>query len=513
MPSSRESGTGATTEADDSYPKLVERFRRLARFRDVEAILYWDRAVMMPPGAGEARAAQLAALDGARHEMLAGEETGALIEAAGARHGLGPWETANLREMRRAHRHATAIDGALSAALVTAGARCEMVWREARAKRDFETVRAEFAGLLGLVREAALAKAAALGLDPYDALLDAHDPGLGRATIDPLFDELRDFLPALLERVLARQAGDKGVPTPSGPIPTERQRALGLRMMDVMGVDPAWARLDISAHPFCGGTPEDIRITTRFDEHDFASGLFAVVHEAGHALYERGLPESWRDQPVGAACGMSVHESQSLLMEMMVGRSRAFARFAAPVFREVLGVAGPAWQADALYRAFTRIKKGLVRVEADEVSYPLHVILRYQLEAAMVEGALEAADLPGAWNEGMERLLGRVPSHDGEGCLQDIHWYQGAFGYFPAYAIGAVLAAQFFAAAIRADPEIEAAIGRGDLTRLHAWLARNVRAKASLPTPRDLVIEATGKPLDATDLRRHLEARYVDGAA
>jgi carboxypeptidase Taq len=492
--------------------RLVERFRRLAHFRDAEAILYWDRAVMMPPGAGEARAAQLAALDRVRHKILAGEETGALIEAAGAGDELGPWEAANLREMRHAWRHATAIDEALSAALVTAGARCEMVWREARANCDFETVRAEFAKLLKLVREAALAKAAALGLDPYDALLDAHDPGLDRAAIDPLFAELSDFLPPLLERVLARQTAEKGIPTPGGPIPAERQRALGLRIMDVMGIDSAWARLDTSAHPFCGGTPEDIRITTRFDERDFASGLFAVVHEAGHALYERGLPEKWRDQPVGAACGTSVHESQSLLMEMMVGRSRAFAQFAAPLFREVLGVAGPAWEADALYGAFTRIEAGLVRVEADEVSYPLHVILRYQLEAAMVAGTLEAADLPGAWNEGMERLLGRVPSHDGEGCLQDIHWYQGAFGYFPAYAIGAALAAQFFAAAIRADPEIEPAIGRGDLTRLSAWLADNVRAKASFATPRELVIAATGKPLDATDLRRHLEARYLEGA-
>ncbi len=513
MPSSRDSGLEAATAADDSYARLVERFQHLARFRDAEAILYWDRAVMMPPGAAEARAAQLAALDRARHEILAGEEIGALIEAAGARHDIGPWETANLREMRRAHRHATAIDEALSGALVTAGARCEMAWREAREKRDFGAVRAEFAELLGLVREAALAKAAALGLDPYDALLDAHDPGLDRAAIDPLFAELGEFLPALVERVRARQAADGDVPTPSGPIPAERQRALALRMMDVMGVDSAWARLDTSAHPFCGGTPEDIRITTRFDEGDFASGLFAVVHEAGHALYERGLPESWRDQPVGAACGMSMHESQSLLMEMMVGRSSAFARFAAPLLQDVLGVAGPAWAADALYRAFTRIKAGLIRVEADEVSYPLHVIVRYRLEVAMVTGALEAADLPGAWNEGMGRLLGRVPSHDGEGCLQDIHWYQGAFGYFPAYAIGAALAAQFFAAAKRADPEIEPAIGRGDLTRLNAWLARNVRAKASLATPRDLVIAATGKPLDATDLREHLEERYLEGAA
>ena len=364
------------------------------------------------------------------------------------------------------------------------------------------------AELLGLVREAALAKAAALWLDPYDALLDAHDPGLDRAAIDPLFAELGEFLPALVERVRARQAGRTDAkPTPSGPIPAERQRALALRMMDVMGVDSAWARLDTSAHPFCGGTPEDIRITTRFDERDFTSGLFAVVHEAGHALYERGLPESWRDQPVGAACGMSMHESQSLLMEMMVGRSRAFARFAAPLLQDVLGVAGPAWEGDALYRAFTRIKAGLIRVEADEVSYPLHVIVRYRLEAAMVTGALEAADLPGAWNEGMGRLLGRVPSHDGEGCLQDIHWYQGAFGYFPAYAIGAALAAQFFAAAKRADPEIEPAIGRGDLTRLNAWLARNVRAKASL-------CDAAG-PRDRGDRQavgRHGLARASRGA-
>jgi len=284
-------------------------------------------------------------------------------------------------------------------------------------------------------------------------------------------------------------------------------------LMEALGFDFDHGRLDISLHPFCGGTPDDVRITTRYDEADFTSSLMGVLHETGHALYERGLPKQWRGQPVGEALGMSIHESQSLLVEMQVCRSRAFLGYAAPLMREAFAAeskdGGPAWGPENLYRLYTRVKPGFIRVDADEVTYPLHVIVRYRLEKAMIEGDMEIADLPAAWNDGFKELLGLTPSTDREGCLQDLHWFDGAWGYFPTYTLGAMTAVQLFEAAKKAVPEIEPAIAKGDFKPLFGWLKTHVHTKGSLLTANELLIEATGKPLDPKIFKAHLKARYL----
>jgi carboxypeptidase Taq len=279
--------------------------------------------------------------------------------------------------------------------------------------------------------------------------------------------------------------------------------------MAAVGFDFEHGRLDTSLHPFCGGVPDDVRITTRYDEADFSSALMAVLHETGHALYERGLPADWRLQPVGQARGMSVHESQSLLIEMQACRGPEFIGFAAPLIREAFGGDGPAWQADNLTRHYHRVGRGLIRVDADEVTYPAHVILRYRLERAMLAGDLPLADLPAAWNEGLEALLGIRPPDDRLGCLQDIHWYDGAWGYFPTYTLGAMSAAQLYAAAQAAVPEIPEAIGRGDFAPLLGWLRENVHAKGALLSTDELLTAATGRPLDPEVFKAHLRARYL----
>ena len=256
--------------------------------------------------------------------------------------------------------------------------------------------------------------------------------------------------------------------------------------------------------------PDDVRITTRYAEDDFASAVMGVIHETGHALYERGLPRQWRHQPVGQARGMSLHESQSLLMEMQACRSAAFIAFLAPLARDAFGGSGPAWDADNFRRLYTRVTPDFIRVEADEVTYPAHVILRYRLEKALIGGDMQLADLPAAWNEGMKKLLGIVPPSDREGCLQDIHWYDGAWGYFPTYTLGAMTAAQLFEAACRAQPEIPAAIGKGDFTPLLAWLRTNVHGQGSRLPARELLTAATGRPLDPAVFKAHLERRYLN---
>ena len=493
-----------------AYSQLETRFRRIGAIEGAISMLHWDAAAMMPAGGAEARAEQLATLRLIVHEQLTVPEIGDLLgEAESESDVLDRWQRANLREMRRRRVHAAALPGTLVEAESRACSECEAVWRTARGQNDFAVVLPLLERVLRLECEIAATKAEQLGTSPYEALLDQYEPGGSVALIDRLFDELAGFLPDLLDKVLSRQAALPPVPTPSGPFPIELQRRVAMRLMERIGFDFGHGRLDISAHPFCGGTPEDVRITTRYDESDFARALMGVLHETGHALYQRGLPAEWRLQPVGRARGMAVHESQSLLLEMQVCRSRAFLTFAAPVLRNAFAGDGPGWDADALFRRQTRVERSLIRVDADEVTYPVHVILRYRLEQAMIAGDLAPANLPGAWAEELQRLLGIAPANDREGCLQDIHWYDGVWGYFPTYTLGALIAAQLFEAARAAMPGLPDAIAQGEFAPLLGWLHERVHSKGSLLSTAELIENATGRALGTASFERHLHDRYL----
>ncbi len=490
-----------------AYATLESRFKRLGLVSEAVAMLNWDTAAMMPEGAADARAEQLAELKVIAHELLTDPRLAELIDDA-ARDGLDDWQRANIGEMRRLWLHATAVPSDLVAAYSRACSACEMAWRKARPANDFASIRPHLQRVLDLTREVAAAKAEKLGTSPYEALLDQFEPGGSVAEIDRLFDHLAERLPTLIDSALAAQAARTPPARPAGPFPIEAQRLAARRLMERLGFEFDHGRLDQSLHPFCGGTPDDVRITTRYDESDFARALMGVLHETGHALYERGLPAAWRRQPVGEARGMSIHESQSLLIEMQVCRSHEFLEFAAPILRECFG-GGPEWTAENLYRLGTRVARSLIRVDADEVTYPAHVILRYRLERALISSELELADLPDAWAAGMERLLAVTPPDDRNGCLQDIHWYDGAWGYFPTYTLGAMTAAQLFDAAKRAVPAMPSAIARGDFVPLLTWLRANVHGFGSRFSARELLVRATGKPLDAAIFEAHLRARYL----
>ena len=493
-----------------AYQALKDRFTRLSALGGAQAVLHWDRATMMPEGGAEARAEQQAVLSLIAHETLTVPETGDLLEsAAEAADALAEWDRANLREMARIHAHATATPADLVMRLSRARSRTEMIWRKARAANDYASLAPALAELMALTREQATAKAEALGLDPYDALLDSYDPGRRAADIDRLFAELEAFLPGLLQEVMEHQAKAPPAVAPEGPFSIALQERIGREVMGFMGFDFAHGRLDVSHHPFTGGVPDDSRITTRYDESDFTESLMAVVHETGHSLYERGLPPDWRGQPVGRSRGMTIHESQSLLFEMQAGRTEAFIAFLAPRLKAAFGGEGPAWETENILRHYRRVSPSLIRVQADEVTYPLHVMLRYRLERAMIAGELDAADLPAAWNEGMENLLGIRPANDAEGCMQDIHWPSGSFGYFPTYTLGALAAAQLFAAARKAVPGLEAALGEGDFMPLTRFMREKVHGQGSRLTPDEIIEGATGAPLGTAAFRRHIEARYL----
>ena len=499
-----------------AYDRLTARFARIATINEAAAVLGWDAAAMMPPGGGAARGDQLAVLAGLAHGLQTRTELGAdlaeaadLVETDGTGQDRDPWRTANLRLMRQMHMRATALPASLVEAQARANSACEKVWREARRQSDFALVRPHLDQVVKLTREAAAALAGALGLSPYDALMDGFQRGLRTADVIPVFADYATFLQRALPEAEARQARRPTPAPPAGPFPVAVQETLCRRLAERIGLDFTHARLDRSAHPFSGGTPSDVRITTRYDEADFTQAVLAVVHETGHALYERGLPAAYARQPVGEAAGMAAHESQSLIVEMQACRSDAFLSWLGPELHAAFGGDPAPYQAENLGLLWRRVGRGFIRVDADEMTYPAHVILRFRLEQALVSGDLAVADLPGAWNEAFRDLLGLMPPDDARGCLQDIHWYDGAFGYFPSYTLGAMAAAQLMAAARRAMPGLDDALGRGDLAPLLGWLRQNVHERGSLLDFNGLLRAATGKPLDPTDFEAHLTARYL----
>jgi carboxypeptidase Taq len=489
-----------------AYARLKDRFARIATIGEAAAMLHWDASAMMPPGGGAARGEQLAVLAGVSHGMLVAPEVAEDLAVASAE---GPWDEVNLALMRRAHTRATALPAALVEATARANSACEKVWRDAWATSDFAAVCPWLEEVVALQRESAAALAAATGLSPYDALMDGFQPGIGAADVEPIFTAYEDFLRDALPRAEEIQARRPAPIQPKGPFPTEVQRALGRSLSERVGLDYDHARLDESLHPFCGGTPTDVRITTRYTPESFEQAMLGILHETGHAMYERGLPETYARQPVGEAAGMAAHESQSLLVEMQASRSDVFLTWLGPELQAAFGGDPAPYAPENLARLWRRVERGFIRTEADELTYPAHVILRFRLERALISGDLRVAELPGAWAEGMQSLLGITPPDDARGCLQDIHWHDGAFGYFPSYTLGAMAAAQLMAAARAALPGLDDSLRHGDFGPLMGWLRASVHGQGSRLGFQDLMTAATGRPLDAAAFMEHLRGRYL----
>ena len=489
-----------------AYSQLEQRFAQLAALEGASSILHWDSEVMMPSGSVEMRGEQLAALAAIGHEKITDPALSDLLNEAEGE-SLDSWQQANLNEMRHKVTHATALPDDLVRALSKATIACEHLWRDARKHNDYDGFKPHFAEVLKLVRESAAVKADALGLSPYDALLDQYDPGMRSIEVDDYFTELEAFLPEFVPQVIDHQKTQDYTPI-TDTIPQAQQESVCRVFMEKLGFDFTRGRADISTHPFCGGVPGDIRLTSRFDEANMMEGLYATFHETGHALYEMGLPQDWMYQPVGRARGMSLHESQSLLVEMQLCISEPFICFALPIMREHLSL-GEAWNETNLYRHLTRVKPSLIRVTADEVTYPLHVMLRYKLEKALLADELSLDDLPGVWDDEMEKLLGIRPDTVGNGCLQDTHWPGGAIGYFPTYTIGAMIAAQLMHSVRKQISDLDAQIERGDFRALFDWLRSHIHQKASLLSTQELLAEATGQRLNVSLYKQHLTQRYM----
>ena len=492
------------------YTELTRVWSRLYRYNHLSAIVGWDRNAMMPAGGNEARAAAEAELSALIHRTRTDPRLVTWLEAAEGE-SLDDTARANLREIRRDWRDANALPESLVEAKTLAGARCEHAWRSQRPANDWKGFLENFREVVKLAREEAQLLADDTGLTRYDALMDRFEPGVRAADIDRIFGEVKQWLPDLIKNAQVRQENEQAnepILVPQGQVPVAAQRALNVEVMTLLGFDFSAGRLDESTHPFSGGVPEDVRLTTRYSDSDFARSLLGTIHETGHARYEQNLPRAWLGQPVGTARSYGLHESQSLSFEMQLARSRAFVGLLAPLLKKHFG-SQPAFDPDNLYRLWTRVKPGYIRVDADEVTYPAHVILRYEIERALVEGAIEPDDIPALWDEKMQTLLGLdTRGNFKDGCLQDVHWTEGAFGYFPSYTLGAMYAAQWFAAIRSKLPDLDTRIAAGDLQPVFEWMGANIWSQASLWDTPELVRRASGEALNPVWFRQHLERRY-----
>jgi len=490
-----------------AYSQLRSTFARLSRFNHLSAIAGWDMAAMMPPAGSKARSEALAELSVLSHQILTAKQVGEWLDQAESE-DLNDLERADLREMRRKYQQSAVLPESLVQEKSLAGARCEHAWRIQRKSNDWDSFAENLREVVRLSREEAKLRSEATGVGLYDSLLDMYEPGMTSAKLDELFGDLKTWLPNLLKTVVEKQKSETRI-APVGPFDIEKQRQLGLQVMGRLGFNFDAGRLDVSAHPFCGGVPEDVRITTRYNEHEFLSAMMGVIHETGHARYEQNLPKEWLGQPVSNARSMGVHESQSLLFEMQLGCSEPFLKSIYPLVIEQFGQREGLDESNFI-KLNQRVEAGLIRVDADEVSYPAHVILRYEIEKALIEGEIEVEDIPALWNRKMKEYLGiDTVGNYRDGCMQDIHWTDGGFGYFPTYTLGAMYAAQLFQCANHAIPTLQDDIARGDLTALFQWLQQNIWQHGSRFTTDQLIQNATGETLNPAYFRKHLESRYL----
>lgn len=481
-----------TTAASDAYAKFLDHVRDIFRLRSVIALLDWDQETQMPKHGVRARAEQISMMSGLAHDRLVSDDTRRLMEAVKT-DGHYERET-NLRETRRQYERAIRVPTRLVMDIAHTSTLAKDAWQEARQQKDFS----KFAPLLGKLLDLKREQADRIGYETeaYDALLDEYEPGAKAAEIEQLFDGLQKATVSLLQRI----AGAKTKPDfsiLSRRFPRAAQQELSRKMAEAVNFDFSAGRQDVSAHPFCTtiGGAGDVRITTRYNERYLPSAMYGTLHECGHALYEQGLPIEHLFTPMAEAVSLGIHESQSLMWENMVGRSRAFLEHHYPTIQKMFPDALGNVSLHAFYGAINTVQPSFIRVEADEVTYNLHIVLRFGLERAMLSRKLEVRDVPSAWNERFKGLLGLTPPDDAQGCLQDIHWSMGAIGYFPTYTLGKLYAAQFFAQASKDIPDLPDRIRRNDLRALLSWLRENIHRHGQRYRAHELVQKVTGKSL------------------
>jgi carboxypeptidase Taq len=483
-----------------AYDDLMAFQRETEALGQVMGWLGWDQETMMPEGAGAQRADEMAALAGVLHRRRTDPRIGEWLEKAGPADAVAERQ---LAKIRRRYERTQRVPEALSSALARATSLAHRVWAEARAKNDVAMFLPSLAEILSLSREKAVALAE--GGDLYNALLDDYEPGMTGADLEAMFGALRPRLVALRERVLG---SDRKVPKLSGTFGEEGQLRLSAELARAFGYDLGLGRIDKAVHPFSSGSGLDVRITTRTMPGDPFNCFYSTIHEVGHACYEQGIDRDYLLTPLGRGVSMGVHESQSRIYENQLGRSRAFTGWLHDRMREVFGDFGVA-DAEAFYAVANRCATGYIRTEADEVHYNLHVLLRFDLERDLIAGRLEVADLEDAWNARFLKDFGVEVDKPSNGVLQDVHWSEGLFGYFPTYTLGNVYAGCLHTALRRDIPDLDAALAKGDTSPATGWLREKVHRHGGLYEPVDVIARATGERPSEEPLLDYLEAKFA----
>jgi carboxypeptidase Taq len=473
------------------------------------AVLDWDERTYMPPKGSENRANQIALLAGMVHDKLTSPRIGEIIDDLQS-NGLDPGgdgeDSANVREIKRAYDKAVKVPKSLVEELSRTVTMAQRAWQEAREKSDFSAFSPWMEKIVKLKRQ----QAEAVGYDgvPYNAMLDDYEPGASTESIAAVFAGLRDELVVLLEKIRS-----SGVEPDTSIIvrefPVDRQVTFGTDAARAIGFSFKSGRLDKTIHPFCTGLgPGDIRITTRYDKNHFPQAFFGVLHEAGHGIYEQGLPAEHYGTPCGESVSLGIHESQSRMWENMVGRSKPFWEYFFPHAQRTFPEALKDVSLDQFHFAVNDVRPSFIRVEADEATYNLHILLRFEMESAFFNGDITVTDVPALWSEKFEKYLGIRPESDRVGCLQDVHWSAGLIGYFPTYTLGNLFAAQFFAKAKQDLGDLDSQFAAGDFKPLFEWLRKNIHSHGQRYRADDLVEKVTGKPLSHKPLMDYLNAKY-----
>ena len=494
---------------DERLEELRTRLGEVSDLRSASALLDWDQMVMMPPAGAAVRAHRQATLERVAHERFCDERIGELLEELADLEASLPTDSDDaslIRVTRREWEKARRIPADLAARLTQTASEAMEAWVSARADSDYARFRPWLDRQLELKQEyiACFEPAA----DPYDHLLDDFEPGTSAAEVATVFARLKEVLVPLISEVsVADDDGGLGV----GPFPEDAQRSIGLAAMTAFGFDADSFRLDSTVHPFCSSLAiSDIRVTTRYQDDDLES-LFSCMHEIGHGLYERGVSPSLERTPLAHGCYSGLHESQSRLWENIVGRSLPFCRWLHPqlvaAFPEALG----GFSVERFHRAVNRVRPSYIRVDADEVTYGMHIILRFELERELIAGTLSTADLPDAWNTRFEEYLGLEVPEDRLGVLQDVHWSCGYFGYFPTYQLGNVMSVQIWEAARAVLPGLEERFERGDFSALGTWLRENLYSLGRKLTPKETLERVVGGPLDPEPYLRYLSEKHGVG--
>ena len=488
----------------NAYDELLARLKDIDLVTQIGGLLGWDQEVLMPPKAAKLRAEQLSWISKTGHEKLTDSRIGELLDILEQKNDLDEVQIGNIRLARDSYNKATKLPTDFVAEMAMHKSKSQISWTRARAENDFSIFRDDLSKMVEMSRK----KADYLGYDEvrYDALLDLYESGLTVSKVDPLFIGLRESVAPLVKRVIENGKKPDMSWVHDNTWSKQGQERLSQSISEAIGFDFEAGRRDASTHPFCGGpNPDDVRWTTRYDEKDPFGSLYGSMHETGHGLYEQGRPRNLDFQPAGSANGLGVHESQSRLWENQIGRSREFCEWALPIWKEHFPEQMKGVSAEDLWRSVNFVEPSLIRVEADEATYNLHIMIRYEIEKKLISGEIEVDELPEVWDDMYEEFLGiRAPNRT-LGVLQDIHWSFGAFGYFPTYTLGNLYSAQLLTAARKELPNHDEQIRNGDFTPLLEWMRKNVHSRGSIVEPSELIKEATGNNPSPDDFVKYLQ--------